>query len=134
MFRRADSDRDGKYNRAEAVAALSLRVEAGYLGRRVAYRARVFDLNRDREYDLNEFAMIYGAKPGAPIPQAILDRYGDSSFDNGNHTYYAVMMRLIHTPRAELIAIEKQIMIDESALSATPPSAERSQRDAQRRQ
>jgi Ca2+-binding EF-hand superfamily protein len=108
MFRSADTDKDNRYNRAEAIASLSRRSQYGYVGRRVAYRARVFDLDQDRRYDLREFALIYGVKPGEPIPQAILDKHNSKSFGAGNHTYYNVMMRLIHTPQAELAEIEQR--------------------------
>jgi Ca2+-binding EF-hand superfamily protein len=109
MFRSADADKDNRYNRAEAIASLSRRSQYGYVGRRVAYRARIFDLDRDRRYDLNEFALIYGVKPGESIPQAVLDRHSSKSFGAGNHTYYNVMMRLIHTPQAELVEIDQRI-------------------------
>jgi len=109
MFRSADADRDDRYNRAEAIASLSRRSQYGYVGRRIAYRARIFDLDRDRRYDLREFAMIYGVKPGELIPQAVLDKQNSKSFGAGNHTYYNVMMRLIHTPQAELAEIDQRI-------------------------
>lgn len=109
MFRSADTDKDNRYSRAEAIASMSRRSQYGYIGRRVAYRARVFDLNRDRKYDLQEFALIYGVKPGAAIPQAILDKHNSKSFGAGHHTYYNVMMRLIHTPQAELKEIDAHI-------------------------
>jgi hypothetical protein len=109
MFSSADADKDDRYNRAEAIASLSRRSQYGYVGRRIAYRARIFDLDRDRRYDLREFAMIYGVKPGEPIPQAVLDKYNSKSFGAGNHTYYNVMMRLIHTPQAELAEIDQRI-------------------------
>jgi Ca2+-binding EF-hand superfamily protein len=109
MFRSADADKDGRYNRAEAIASLSRRSQYGYIGRRIAYRARIFDLDRDRRYDLGEFAMIYGVKPGEPIQQAVLGKHNSKSFGAGNHTYYNVMMRLIHTPQAELAEIDQRI-------------------------
>jgi Ca2+-binding EF-hand superfamily protein len=109
MFRSADADRDNRYNRAEAIASLSRRSQYGYVGRRVAYRARIFDLDQDRRYDLKEFALIYGVKPGEPIPQAVLDKHKSKSFGAGNHTYYNVMMRLIHATQAELQDIDAHI-------------------------
>lgn len=109
MFRSADTDKDSRYTRAEAIASMSRRSQYGYIGRRVAYRARAFDLNLDRKYDLNEFALIYGAKPGETIPQAIFDKHNSKSFGAGNHTYYNVMMRLIHTPQNELKEIDLRI-------------------------
>jgi len=109
MFRSADTDKDNQYTRAEAIASMSRRSQYGYVGRRVAYRSRGFDLNQDRKYDLNEFALIYGAKPGEAIPQAILDKHNSKSFGAGNHTYYNVMMRLIHTPQNELKEIDLRI-------------------------
>jgi Ca2+-binding EF-hand superfamily protein len=109
MFRSADTDKNHQYTRAEAIASMSRRSQYGYIGRRVAYRARVFDLNQDRKYDLQEFVLIYGAKLGEPIPQTILDRHNSKSFGAGNHTYYNVMMRLIHAPQAELQEIDTHI-------------------------
>ena len=81
--------------------------------------ARVFDLNQDRKYDLNEFALVYGAKPGEPIPPAILDKHNSKSFGAGNHSYYHVMMRLIHAPQAELQEIDARITAYEKQHAAT---------------
>jgi Ca2+-binding EF-hand superfamily protein len=125
MFRSADVDKDSRYNRSEAIASLSRRSQYGYVGRRIAYRARIFDLDRDRRYDLREFAMIYGVKPGEPIPQAILDKHNSKSFGAGNHTYYNVMMRLIHTPQAELAEIEQRITAFEKHRAAAGDEAAR---------
>jgi Ca2+-binding EF-hand superfamily protein len=109
MFRSADTDKNNQYTRAEAIASMSRRSQYGYIGRRVAYRARIFDLNQDRKYDLNEFALIYGAKPGEAIPSAILEKHNSKSFGAGNHTYYNVMMRLIHAPQTELQEIDARL-------------------------
>lgn len=109
MFRSGDTDKDNQYTRAEATASMSRRSQYSYIGRRVAYRARVYDLNHDRKYDLQEFALIYGAKPGESIAQTILDKHNSKSFGNGNHTYYNVMMRLIHAPQTELQEIDQRL-------------------------
>jgi Ca2+-binding EF-hand superfamily protein len=126
MFRSADADKDERYNRAEAIALLSRRAQYGYIGRRVAYRARIFDLDRDRRYDLNEFALIYGVKAGEPIPQAVLDKHNSKSFGAGNHNYYNVMMRLIHTPQAELAEIDQDITSFEKRHAAAGDGAAQS--------
>jgi Ca2+-binding EF-hand superfamily protein len=109
MFRGADTNKDEKYSREEAIATNAYRNYHSYIGRRVAYRARVFDLNQDRKYDLTEFALIYGAKPGEPVPQAIQEKFNGKSFGNGNHTYYNVMMRIVHMPLDELAAMDARI-------------------------
>ena len=109
MFRSADTDKDNQYARAEATASMARRSQYGYLGRRVAYRARVFDLNQDRKYDLPEFALIYGVKPGEPVPQAIQEKFKGQGASPGIHNYYNVMMRVIHFPLTEMDELEGRI-------------------------
>lgn len=84
----------------------------------MAYRARVFDLNGDRKYDLNEFALIYGAKLGEPVPQPIQEKFNGKSFGNGNHTYYNVMMWLVHKPLNELAEMDARITAYEKHYAA----------------
>lgn len=110
MFPGADLDNDDKYSREEAVATNSYRWAHSYRGRHAAYRARVFDLNQDRQYDLAEFALIYGVKPGEPPPQAIQEKFkGQGAAAAANHSYYRVMMRIIHFPLSEIESLERRI-------------------------
>jgi hypothetical protein len=109
MFRSADADQDNQYSRAEALAANAYRWTHSYRGRRAAYRARVFDLNQDRQYDLTEFALLYGIKPGETIPQAIQEKFKGRSASVANHSYYNVMMRIIHFPFAEMDELERRV-------------------------
>lgn len=109
MFRSADTDKDNKYSRAESIATNSYRWAHSYRGRYTAYRARVFDLNQDRQYDLAEFALIYGVKPGESVPQAIQEKFKGTGATPANHNYYNVMMRIIHFPLAEMDELDRRI-------------------------
>jgi hypothetical protein len=109
MFRGADTDKDNKYSRAEAIATNSYRWAHSYRGRYTAYRARVYDLNQDRQYDLTEFALIYGVKPGESVPQAIQEKFNGAAATPANHNYYNVMMRIIHFPLAEMNELDQRI-------------------------
>jgi Ca2+-binding EF-hand superfamily protein len=105
MFASADIDKDNFYSRAEALTANAYRQYHGYLGRAAAYRARRFDLDGDRRYNLREFALIYGVRADEPIPDAVREKFEGKAFGAGNHTYYNVMMRIIHMPPAEIEAV-----------------------------
>lgn len=109
MFRDADANKDNKYSREESVAANAYRNYHSYLGRAVAYRVRVFDLNQDRQYDLTEFALLYNVKPGETVPQAIQDKFKGRSATPANHGYYNVMMRIIHFPISEMEELDRRI-------------------------
>ncbi|MCI0387687.1 MAG: hypothetical protein MOB07_02800 [Acidobacteria bacterium] len=123
MFRSADNNKDDKYSREEAIAANSYRWTHSYRGRYAAYRARVFDLNRDRQYDLAEFALIYGVKPGEPVPQAIQEKFKGQGASVSSHSYYNVMMRIIHFPLAEMDELDQRVTAYEKHHAAANPKA-----------
>jgi len=109
MFKSADTNKDNKYSRAESIAANAYRNQHSYVGRAVAYRARVFDLNADRKYDLTEFALLYGVQPGEAVPPPIQEKFNGKAGSVPNHNYYNVMMRLIHLPLNELAELDARI-------------------------
>jgi hypothetical protein len=109
MFRDADVDKNNKYSREESLATNSYRWAHSYRGRHAAYRARAFDLNHDRKYDLAEFALIYGVKSGDPVPQTIQEKFKGSGSFASDHNYYNVMMRILHFPLNQMAELEGRI-------------------------
>jgi Ca2+-binding EF-hand superfamily protein len=104
MFASGDADKNGSYSRNEAVAANSYRHYHSFLGRAAAFRARVLDRNRNGIYELDEFASLYGIAPGQPVVDEIRTKFGA-----GNHTYYRVMMRIIHMPLEEIQELDTRL-------------------------
>ena len=109
MFSSGDANGDGRYSRQESRAANSYRHFHSFLGRAAAFRARVLDTDHDGKYNLEEFAAVYGVAPGQPVPAEVKDKFGSKSFGAGNHTYYHVMMRIIHMPLEEIKALEARL-------------------------
>jgi Ca2+-binding EF-hand superfamily protein len=48
-------------------------------------------------------------KPGEPIPETVSTKFHGKAFGAGNHTYYNVMMRIVHMPLAEIEQLEKRL-------------------------
>jgi hypothetical protein len=122
MFESGDVNKDQRYSREEAKAAMSYRLYHGYIGRTQALRARVFDADQNRKYEETEFGMVFGIPSGTALPTEIAEKFRGKAFGAGNHNYYNMMMRIIHLPLPELRNLEKRIDEFSQGDSASAPS------------